>query len=133
MKGYTISAKCGRCKQSFYYVRDNPHGRKRGYCDTCDPKVKIQSNRDRQAAYKKRQRQLRETTTKQTDDSPPRPVSIGMARDTEPYTPTTPAGGMYATTPEPHRTASRARVGLPSATLTPMRHNHGGETHHERR
>lgn len=113
MRAYTISARCGRCHQWFYYARENPHGRKRTTCDACRPDTVKQSNRDRQAAFRQRKREAQKQTTKRAKRKKPQPVVIGSREGTERATPKPTGRGLFADLPDPGRTAKRKAVGLP--------------------
>jgi len=113
MKGYTVFSCCKTCRAEFFYVRTNPHGRKRTTCDKCAVTHKRQLVKDRVAAYRKRQREAAKQRSKQPSGKKPRPVPVGTREGTERATPKRKAAGLFAELPEPNRTSKRKALGLP--------------------
>ena len=112
-RGYTISARCTDCRQWFYYVRTNPHGRKRTTCDDCATKHKQSLVQKRVQRFRARQKEQQKPASKRRRAEKPRPVPVGSREDTERATPEHKPGGLFADLPEPGRTTKRKAVGLP--------------------
>jgi hypothetical protein len=113
MRGYTVYGRCKLCRAEFFYVRTNPHGRKRTTCDNCVTKHKRDLVKARVAAYRQRQREAQNQRSKQPSGKKPRPVPVGSREGTERATPKRKAGGIFAELPEPNRTSKRKALGLP--------------------
>ena len=104
---------CKQCGQGFFYQRKGYHSRPRVFCDRCLSEHKREANRERQRAYRARQREAKISQLKQPSDNPPRPVAIGTRASVARTAPATPEGGLYADMPNPGRTAKRKAIGLP--------------------
>lgn len=97
-----IVGPCVLCGRYFYFeVKTRPPK----YCWECAREAARMSNRDRQRAFRDRQREKEKGDQKQPGDIPPQLVAIGDRP--------VPTGGMYSNFPEPNRATNRKRVGLP--------------------
>ena len=93
-------ARCRDCNAWFFYDRPYSNGRIRQVCDRCKKGHMKAKNRRNVAAFRKRQR---ERENKQPENER---EQGGPARF--------PLGGLYSDLPEPLRSATRRKVGLPA-------------------
>lgn len=87
MRGYTVYGRCSVCRADFFYVRTNPHGRKRTTCDSCAKEHKRGLVKNRVRAYRQRQREAAQERSKQPSGIVPRLVPVGSREGTERATP----------------------------------------------
>ena len=106
-------SQCKECGNGFFYTRVGLHSRIRVYCDKCKRAHVRAANNARQRRFRDRKREAENPTNKQPGDNPPRLARDG-SRDAVSRASVAPSTrGMFATLPDPGRTAKRKAMGLP--------------------
>ncbi len=98
----TVVGPCELCGQ---YFTARVVTRPPRYCWLCGREAKRMANRDRQRAWRERQRAAKNPRQKRQSEATPLPVRGGGSLPTSDR-------GMYSGVPEPERTNKRRKVGL---------------------